>query len=273
MDTQPAISSADLLTVVINDVASAIAERHGETPEQRSIRFKAASGMIKGFRPRDAIEAMLASQCVMLQELMIDNVRHAFGGEAVSPRPGPGGTLVGMSSAFRGNLNQLRRYRQRPSEGQPIQAEPRTQDAQVETKVEDRTPVSPAVPLNRAARRQAARAQARAAVQPRPAPAPMPPAQTPGDLAARTAPDPSPPARPATLDFYNSDNETIAACRANPEAMAALEAGDAARFAKAMGFEQPSAAFLAAAAVPGSPFDRNTEYPRRNSGEPDQPST
>ncbi len=49
--------------------------------------------------------------------------------------------------------------------------------------------------------------------------------------------------------------ETIAACRANPEAMAALEAGDPVRFARAMGVAAPCEAYLTAAAAPGSPFD------------------
>jgi len=50
--------------------------------------------------------------------------------------------------------------------------------------------------------------------------------------------------------------EAIAACRENPEAMAALNSGDAEGFARAMGIAQPSNAFLAAAARPGSIFDR-----------------
>jgi hypothetical protein len=42
--------------------------------------------------------------------------------------------------------------------------------------------------------------------------------------------------------------EVIAACQASPEVMAALDSGDAERFARAMGIKQPSDAFLAAAA-------------------------
>lgn len=46
---------------------------------------------------------------------------------------------------------------------------------------------------------------------------------------------------------YNPSREQIAACQANPEAMAALEAGDAAGFARALGVEYPSEAYLTAA--------------------------
>ena len=41
----------------------------------------------------------------------------------------------------------------------------------------------------------------------------------------------------------------------NKPAMDALDAGDAAGFARAMGVAAPSEGFLAAAARPGSPFD------------------
>jgi hypothetical protein len=52
----------------------------------------------------------------------------------------------------------------------------------------------------------------------------------------------------------------IAACHANPEAMAALEAGDPVRFARALGVAEPNEAFLAAAKAPGSPFDRKRPF-------------
>ena len=52
----------------------------------------------------------------------------------------------------------------------------------------------------------------------------------------------------------------LAAVRANPEAAAALAADDPLGFARAMGIE-PSAAFLEAAAAPGSPFDCKTTGP------------
>jgi DNA-binding FadR family transcriptional regulator len=59
----------------------------------------------------------------------------------------------------------------------------------------------------------------------------------------------------ATLVFHPSA-AAIAACRANPEAMAALDAGDPERFARAMGLDAPSDAYLAAAGAEGSVFDR-----------------
>jgi hypothetical protein len=65
--------------------------------------------------------------------------------------------------------------------------------------------------------------------------------------------EPGTPAPPGTLVFTPSA-AAIAACQANPEAMAALDAGDPERFARALGLDQPDEGFLAAATAPGSPF-------------------
>ena len=67
------------------------------------------------------------------------------------------------------------------------------------------------------------------------------------------------PARPVVVETELSARTSaaaIAACRANREAKAALEAGDPVRFARALGVPEPNEAFLAAARAPGSPFDR-----------------
>jgi hypothetical protein len=54
----------------------------------------------------------------------------------------------------------------------------------------------------------------------------------------------------------------VAAGSVNPAAAAtAIQAGDAAGFARALGIEQPSPAFLAAANAAGSPFDPNASGP------------
>jgi hypothetical protein len=55
--------------------------------------------------------------------------------------------------------------------------------------------------------------------------------------------------------------EAIAACNANPEAMAALNSGDPAGFARAMGIAHPGEGFLAAANAKGSPFDPHSSGP------------
>jgi hypothetical protein len=49
--------------------------------------------------------------------------------------------------------------------------------------------------------------------------------------------------------------ESIAACSSNPDAMAAIKAGDAWAFARAMGVEHPSEEFLELARQPGTVFE------------------
>ena len=51
---------------------------------------------------------------------------------------------------------------------------------------------------------------------------------------------------PSGPALYGQSAQAIAACLANAEAMAALRAGDAARFARAMGVTSPDAAYIAA---------------------------
>ena len=57
--------------------------------------------------------------------------------------------------------------------------------------------------------------------------------------------------------LYFPSAEAIATCRSNPAAMAALDAGDPAAFARALGIE-PNEAFLAAATRPGDVYKRQT---------------
>jgi hypothetical protein len=87
------------------------------------------------------------------------------------------------------------------------------------------------------------------------------PAAAARDVAAQSKPAAVAPPDAEMVVFYPTVPEAMAACQVNPEAMAALEAGDAAGFARAMGVEQPSEGFLAAAATPGSPFDREAAGP------------
>ncbi|HEX3991644.1 MAG TPA: hypothetical protein VHX39_10790, partial [Acetobacteraceae bacterium] len=60
---------------------------------------------------------------------------------------------------------------------------------------------------------------------------------------------------------YQPSPEMVDACLTNPEAMAAMAAGDPQRWANALGIAAPSAAFLEAATTPGSPFDRTAHGP------------
>ena len=92
---------------------------------------------------------------------------------------------------------------------------------------------------------------------------------------AADAPAPAgaePPPDTKAPDAFRPSAEAIAACRANPEAMAALEAGDPERFARAMGIDQPSEAYIAAASVQMAAVDgKATGQPPARSVQPRHP--
>jgi hypothetical protein len=73
--------------------------------------------------------------------------------------------------------------------------------------------------------------------------------------------------------MHRSTTETVAASGMSPAATAALEAGNAADFARAMGIEKPSEAFLAAANASGSPFDPRSSGPWTEATGPDKPAS
>jgi hypothetical protein len=252
MDEQPTFGLKELFTFVIGDMAKAMCERKGESREQQFARSEAAVHMIMGFLPRDAVEVLLAGHCVMLHEVMTAAVHDGLCGDAVTNTR----SVVVLNKAFNDNLDRLERYRQRPAEGARDAPEPPpVTDAPAAPVESAARPVS-AGP-NRAARRQAARAETRAAAAARAGSrqtGPVPP------CAPRNA-SPQAAHHPESTNFHQPAREAVATCRANPAAITALAAGDPDRFARALGIDRPSAAFLAAAKSPGSPFDPQATGP------------
>jgi len=255
MNTQPVYGLKQLLTHVIGDMAKALAERHGETTADKIARTNAAVHMIVGFLPRDVIETMLAGHCVMFHELIVDSVRHMFLGEPAADRRSSRGGIVAMDKCFANNLERLKQLQSRPARSNPEAAE-------ATAAVSADQPIEAMVAA--ATKETAARKAAPTGRAPLEAAAPAPDTRTPG---AQTPGDQTPgnPVAPAahgasladpTISFTPS-KATIAACEANPAAMAALEAGDPEAFARAMGVASPSEEYLAAANAPGSPFDRS----------------
>jgi hypothetical protein len=200
------------------------------------LRIQAATHMIMGFLPRDVIEATLAGHCVMFHELMTNTVHTTLRGEVDTARRGTRAGIIAMDKAFANNLARLEHYRLRPSQGQRDVAEARPADAQVAAEI--RQPEAQAAPPSGQS-----------------ASAATPPAETP-EIPAIAQPEPAlaatDPVDGTTVTFRPSP-AVIAECRANPEAMAALDAGDPERFARAMGLDMPTEADLAAA-DPGSIF-------------------
>jgi hypothetical protein len=155
------------------------------------------------------------------------------------------GGIVAMDKMFGNNLRLLERYQLRPSVGrrdapeaevaefQPAQAPAATdsvgETAELVTTMAPPEAAKPAIPVEAPQARVPAARDPIALMEPR--------------------------LDEIAVDFHSSP-ETIAACRANPEAMEALEAGDVERFARAMGVDMPTEAYLAAAASQGIVQDR-----------------
>ena len=250
MDTQPAFGFQELLTHVVGDMARAVSERPGETRREHHARSQAAVHMIMGFLPRDVIEAILAGRCVMFHEMMTDSVRDTMRGEVDSTRRATRGTIAAMDKAFGANLTRLERYRARPAEGSRDMPEVRPVEMAAQMEPEDRTPRPETATQPSAAGTQVVAV-------------PAPPVETP-DIAAEILSELAS-AEAGPLAYAAASGEAtpgaIDVGWLNAEAMAAMAAGDAAGFARAMGVAEPSEAFLAAAAAPGSPFDLQAKGP------------
>jgi hypothetical protein len=248
MACTPEFGCNELLASVIGEIAKAVGERSGETAQQQFARSQAAVHMIMGFLPRDVIEALLAGHCVMLHETMLASVHDTLLGEADAMRRSTRSALIAMNKEFNGNLGHLERYQARPVLGRrdaPAMAPEATTAGTGMTVPASAPGQPPAVPV---------------------APAPSTAAQEPASLPAQADTAGSEPDRGVERDPEASTENRpspamLAACQANPEAMAALAAGDPERFAKALGIAIPGEAFLAAANTPGSPFDPNATGP------------
>jgi hypothetical protein len=260
MDPISAFGFEACCATMIGNIAKALAERNGETPEQQFARAQAAAHVIMGFLPRDVIEAMLAGHCVMFHEVMVDSAHITLCAQHGKGRRAELHDLLAVNKAFCGNLGHLQRYQKRPADG---------------SREDSWAAPSGAGP--------APQPQADEVVQEQPAPAMTTSAATPAvkdpTVAVQPSPagtvSPEPPAsalaRSASVD--RPTEEATAACRGNAAAAAALKAGDAAGFARAMGIEQPSPEFLAAANASGSPFDPGSSGPWPESTGADKPKS
>jgi hypothetical protein len=224
----------ELYNHVVGDIAKSLSTRNGESPGVRSQRVQAAVHMVMGFLPRDVIEALLAGHCVMFHELMVDSVRHTLAGEVDTMRRGSRAGIVAMDRCFASNLRMLEHYQRRPAEWE--RDAPAAADTAAAAMAMEEPPdlaASPAVGVEASAQSTAETA----------------PISPPAGAAAASEPESVP-----GVPYYPSPR-TVADILAAPGALEALEAGDAAAFAQAMGVECPSEEYLAAAALPGGPFD------------------
>jgi hypothetical protein len=237
MDTQPAYGFKDLLAHIVGNVTEAVCERNGDPQQKKFTRVQAAAHMIMGFMPRDVIESMLAGHCVMFHEVLTSSIRDTLRGEMDSFRRATRANLIALDKCFANNLERLKEYQMRPSQGR-----------------RDEPSSLPIDSLGDSLRDlPAARPPASSEAPPLAAPEPAAQDRTP-PAATPAMPAWTPPSSAETP--FQPSRESIAACMANAEAMTALDAGDAAAFARALGVAEPSEAFLAAAATRPDLFPR-----------------
>jgi hypothetical protein len=247
MDTQPEFGFRELFTHLLGDMAKAMSQRAGEPKERHFARTQAATHTILAFSPRDSIELMIAGHCVMFHEMIVDSVGDTLRGEADPAHRAARGTIAAMDKAFGNNLERLERYQRRRPEGQ--------RDASVEAAA----PTVGTTDIGTLAKAEVRPLETGDASAPGGEAAPRA-SHAPENGGAGDHADGSEPAdwrersSPNGAAPYVPTRETIAACGANPTAMAALNSGDAAGFARAMGVTVPNKGFLAAAAEEGSPF-------------------
>jgi hypothetical protein len=147
MDTQPAACIKDVIASIVGQVSAAVSQRAGESRQRQDDRARAATDVIMAFQPRDAIEAILASHCLMFHELIVADVHRTLCGEDLATQRATRSGIVAMDKAFGANLIRLKQRRTASlKETQPAddrteteiadrirrhlsQIEPRTQDA------------------------------------------------------------------------------------------------------------------------------------------------
>lgn len=113
MDTQPLFGFQDACRVMIGEMAAAVCERTGETPQQRSNRFEAAVCTIEAFRPRGVLETMLAGHCMMYHAVLVDTVGGNLRGDADPKWSRSRGNVITLNNSFIRALDQLKREQAR----------------------------------------------------------------------------------------------------------------------------------------------------------------
>jgi hypothetical protein len=81
MITDQGFTLQDAMDELCNGVIEAVAERPGETAAMRSIRRQTVAHTVTSFQPRDPLEAMLAGQCVIFDQVFRDAMRASTRGQ------------------------------------------------------------------------------------------------------------------------------------------------------------------------------------------------
>jgi hypothetical protein len=154
MQAPPKFGFEQLVTELLRGLADTIADRPGETESQRFARHQTAIFSAMAFRPRDAMETILAGQCVMLDHLLRDATRDLLCSEAEPAKRRIRSQLTALGRLFLQHLAQLRQLQSLPvqqaaaSSPDPIQQSPkpaasRPPSAAAEAPTADAEPAQP----------------------------------------------------------------------------------------------------------------------------------
>jgi hypothetical protein len=287
MAPQGQASTKEVFTHIIGDMAKAVSERPGESASQQFVRTQVAVHMILGLRPRDVVELMVSGLGIMLHAVVTESIRDSLLAQVNVTRYGARSGVVSLNKAFQMNIDRLERYQRRPleeisaaewdDEDEVAQNEVARDDADVPAVDGDRiggaAPEAAISNVPEAVRADATDAaggrehvSAEALVSdemttPRAgshsatvAPAKTQPSdRSPSMAGGKAQPLGQSPVMAGGKASYRPSPEAIAACRANPEAMAALAAGDAERFVLALSADPSKSGSLAVA--PGLPVN------------------
>ena len=116
MQAQPAFGFEQLVTELLRGLADAVADRPGETEAQRFGRHQTAIFSVMAFLPRDALETMLAGQCVMFDHLLRDATRDLLRNDAAPSKLRIRSQLMALSRLFLKHLEQWRQLQARPAQ-------------------------------------------------------------------------------------------------------------------------------------------------------------
>ena len=180
MDTAPTFGIQNVIAATVGHAANAVSQRAGESRQQQAERADAATDAIMAFQPSDAVEAILASHCLMFHEMIVADVHRTLCGENLATQRATRNGIVAMDRAFGANLIRLNQHRAAQQDVPPpteraetdiedrarrhlAEIEPQDRDAAVATAAEserseadatfDAWPASQMGGLNRQARR------------------------------------------------------------------------------------------------------------------------
>jgi hypothetical protein len=111
MDTQPAFGIEDVIAAIAGHAAQAVSQRPGESRQPQDDRVRAATDAIMAFQPCDAVEAIVASHCLMFHELIVADVHRTLRGEDPAAQRATRSGIVAMDKAFGANLIRLKQRR------------------------------------------------------------------------------------------------------------------------------------------------------------------